>query len=223
MSAFLDRFSYIPGFADEYGRVVDRVESAGEQASAHVEHELRKLMRADGSPVFGPAEHRERVAAIVNAARDQFDAAAAPFLRFAEGDVADRRRQLAALGSDPLDSLTPDEQVRAAARREFVREDVERLSPGDLAGRIHAAIAADDKVTTTLYARYAADRDDVSRAPLNAAVRALRSFLGDDERFKKRSALEEQIRAAQALPLAVADARQSIGSQTVAVPQYARL
>jgi len=168
------------------------------------------LVRRDGTAIYSPQEHAEREAAILVRAGEQFDAATARYVQQSEREVADLNKSMALLDREPLDTLSADDQARAAARREFVREDVERLPATALADRINATLAADDTVLMVLYERYGQDHASRSQAPLRAALDALRAALKMDVRHEETRAIEAKLRAAKSLPAAVSAVRRGV-------------
>ena len=117
-----------------------------EHALTTFEHERARLLTPDGHRIYTDDEHERREAEL-RATR-----AAADALRSAEAD----RERLE--HRDPLDTLTPAELDRATARREFVREDAERLPIGELAARLRGALDANDRALLYLWVRYGARR-----------------------------------------------------------------
>jgi hypothetical protein len=234
-----ERLSYIPGFVDEYGTEVAAIERAGERLAERIEREQGKLTRGEGTPVYAPAEMAERSTAILEAAGAEFDAATQRYLTQSEREVADLEKQLAILdGFDPFDSLKPDEQQKAALRREFVREDALGLRPDEVERRARAALASGDKVAVYLWWRYVGERtgagregaivDGVPRVvaahrELVAVLRDLGAVFDLEGRAQKRREIEAKVRAAQALPLAVTTVRNdSSGATDRALEQYRR-
>jgi hypothetical protein len=66
--------------------------------------------------------------------------------------------------SDPMIVLSGAERERAATSRVFVEEDCSSMSLSQLATRIEAVAAGDDKVAQYLHARYARKRMDAEHA-----------------------------------------------------------
>jgi hypothetical protein len=231
-----ERLSYIPGFTDTYSTEVAAIERAGERLVERIEREQSKLTRSDGSPVYAPAEMAERSAAILEAAGAEFDQATARYVSQAEREAADLQKKLAKLeGSDGWERLTESQQQTAAARREFVREDVQTLPAADLAARARAAIAAGNLAECWLLKRYIGQRTaavDVDGMPavrsrsdrdleLLAVLRELGTLFGDEDRAERRRELEAKLRAASALPLAVTTVRNKAdGSDARGLEQY---
>ena len=213
MTGILESLSYIPGFADSYGPEVGRIEHAAEQAAAYIERQRADLVRRDGTLIYSPQEHAEREAAILVQAGEQFDAATARYVAQSEREVSDLEKQLTILdGADGFADLSDSEKQASAQRREFLREDVERLPADDLARRVRAAIASKDRAACYILNRYLPDRleDGRSSRELGAAVRELRTHLGDDERHQKRRDLQARLQTAKALPIAVSSARRAV-------------
>ena len=213
MSEILESLSYIPGFVDGYSGEVTQIEAVAERVAERVQRERAALLRPDGSQKFMPQEHQERETAILEAAIQQFDQATAKYVAQSEQEVAALEKQLTILdGADGFTNLSDSEKQAAAQRREFLREDVERLPADDLARRVRAAIAGHDRAACYILNRYLPDRleDGRSSRELGAAVRELRTHLGDDERHQKRRDLQARLQTAKALPIAVSSARRTV-------------
>ena len=118
--------NYIPGFRETYDGELASIEAAAESVAAYVQRETAKLSRSDGSPVFGPAEHAERHAAILQAAGDQFDRAVARHLDRAARTVADLTR---------FTHLTEASHGVEASRWHLLGEDLDRLHRMAVAAR----------------------------------------------------------------------------------------
>ena len=202
-----ESLAYIPGLHDTYGPELGQIEATAERMAEKVRRQVAALTRPDGTRVYGPAEHEERLAAVYDAAGAEFDQATQRYAAQGEREVADLEKQLARLaGADPFDALSAAEQQRAAVRREFVREDVQALPPHQLADRARAAIADGDRATAYLYHRYLAGRREDG---LRDVARELEALFAPADRFGQRRAIEAKIRAAKALPLAASTARRT--------------
>jgi hypothetical protein len=184
---------------ESYAHEVEMLDGYAEHANARLERELRQLVRSDGSPVYAPAEMQEREQAIRAAVVAEYDRMCTALIARGEQHAAEAERKMALLDREPIDMLSAEGQARAAARREFIREDVERLGGTVLADRINAAIAAGDKPLLVLYERYGQERSDRTQEPLRSALVALRTALGLDERAGKVREMETKIRAAKLL------------------------
>ncbi len=202
-----ESLAYIPGLHDTYGSELGQIEATAERMAEKVRRQVAALTRPDGTRVYGPAEHEERLAAIYEAAGAEFDAAAARYAAQSEREVADLEKQLAVLaGADPFDTLSPDQKQAAATRQTFVKEDCETLPPHQLADRARAAIADGDRATAYLYHRYLAGRREDG---LRDVAGELEALFAPADRFGQRRAIEAKIRAAKALPLAASTARRT--------------
>lgn len=125
--------------------------------ASRIEADLAKLLRPDGTPVYGPAEHKERAAAIVAA----YDQVARPVYEQAEKDEATARQTIAALdGADPLDRLPQADLTRARDLRPFIAEEAADLPINQLLTRLRGVMASGDQATRILWARYAGKRWD---------------------------------------------------------------
>ena len=204
-------FGFIPGFSDEYGDAVASIESAGQRAAERIADQQAALLRPDGTPKLAPQEHQERETAILEAATAEYDRVTARHKQAAESTVTEARRRLTLLGgADPLDALNDAERQAAAARREFIREDVLGMAPGALAARIRAVTAQGDKVAAALIERYLKDRTSGSTPDLMAASRELQSFLGLDNQIQKEIEIEAERRRADALIATVESVRRTV-------------
>lgn len=118
------------------------IDEAATKAAQKVERERAKLTRSDGSPVYSPAEQAEQVKAIYAAAAAEFDQVTARYIEHADRERVKAEAALAELSGDAFDRLSAPGQAKAAARREFVKEDCETLPVFELAplaqiGRAH--------------------------------------------------------------------------------------
>lgn len=185
-----------------------------DRAAEHFEAEEAKLYRPDGSKRFGEAEHEER--------QEELRRAFHGVLHNVEADVnrriASAEESLIKIeGSDPAESLTPEELQRAGATSWIIREDAEALPIPDLIGRCRATLASGDRVSMFLLSRYAGrrigavklpdpyDRDEsgesAGSSPGGAAAEELREVVAEMERklrpdherrlSEARSAVEE--------------------------------
>jgi hypothetical protein len=210
-SSIVTDFSFVPGFTEEYGSAVASVEQYADRAEARIKRETAQLLRPDGSPRYTPVEHAEREAAIREAATGEFDSEVAWYLKKAQSLTDEYKGKLTMLGgSDPLDTLTEAQRQSAASRREFVREDVERLAPTVLAARIRTALAGNDQVAAVLYARYLPDRDGRTIPALTEAARELEAFLGIDQKGDQRRELMAKLRRAESMRAAVGGIRRRV-------------
>jgi len=216
MSPLLDHFSYVPGFADSYDTVISQIEAAAERAADRVQRERAKLVRPDGSRVYGDAEHAEREQAVYDQVGADFDGATGRYVERAERDAAEAQTTLALLdGFDPYDRLSDAERQAASTRAAFVKEDCETAPAAELVKQARAALASGDKARVYLLNRYLARRIESRRGQPGAAAdvellgvaRDLAAAFDDGDRSQKRRALEEKARAAGVLPLAVKRAR----------------
>jgi len=127
------------------------------RAAERVQAVQATLVRGDGTPRYGPSEHRERLAAALAA----FDADAARVTTAAETARADAEATLTRLdGADPLGALPEPELRRAAALAPFVSEEAARLPLDVVTRRLRAVLAGDDRAARVLWQRYSATRLD---------------------------------------------------------------
>lgn len=179
-----------------------------EQATALAAQQRAALLRPDGTPRYAAVELAEREAAI-NAS---LEAAMTRVTAVADAAIEAARRTLVMIdGADPLDRLTPAEQERAATRQGFLAVDVAELPPEELAKRIRAALASNDKPALFLYARHLPHRLEatppVSRQELLQLTHELTERLADPQAKAKREKAERWLSAAQVLQGRVSFAR----------------
>ena len=175
-----------------------------ERALATFGRETARLLTPDGRRLYADDEHARREAelrATRDAAIAAAEAAATDALRSAEAD----RERLE--HRDLLDTLTPAELDRATVRREFVREDCERLPIEELAARLRAALDTGDRPMLFLLVRYGTQRAEAeaerghsvrSHAGLIALHDALREAgarFTDADAQRRATARHEQARA----------------------------
>ena len=127
--------------------------------------ERRELYRSDGTKLYSDAEHDERRAALRAPIWDAFANQEAEYDR----QIAEAKHTLEALSvDDPLDVLDAAQLQKAQALAAFYQDDADRLSPAQLAQRIRAAIAQQDRVKMALLARYGRRRDEAMVAAWTA-------------------------------------------------------
>ena len=206
--------TYTPAIDAEFPREAEAIEEAATRAAERVARERAKLLRPDGTRTYGDAEHAERDAAILEAAAAAFDADAARYLTLADRERERAEAEFARLdGADGWERLTEAERQAAATRREFVREDVERLAPAEVERRARASLAAGDKAACWLWARYLRPQVEAGRgAGLGGVLGELDAALGMDasERHAKRRELERRIEATKSLRGRVQMGRQRV-------------
>jgi hypothetical protein len=150
-------------YTSDDSRIHGHLTSLG-RAEADFQRQKAALFRPDGQQRYGAAEHAERLAAL----QATVDEAVGAAQEAADTIIGEQRTILAAFEEgDPLDHLSATEQSAAAARKAFVQEDSETLPPTDLRARCQSALAAGDKATQYLLARYVGHRvrtaDQVAR------------------------------------------------------------
>jgi hypothetical protein len=182
------------------------VEMAGDfpevqQAVERARTDRAALLRPDGTRRYTDAEHVEREQAINGRLDSDLDA----IIESARSDEAAARAELEGLEveRDPLAGLSTADLERAAALREFVREDVETLPWTDVLSRIE--ISKGDKVLALLMIRYARRRLDAERGTasglaesiqIRGAEEALLEYelsFADPAIAKRKNALRERI------------------------------
>ena len=175
------------------------------QARKKFEADQAALLTDSGQRLFSDAEHTRRLAAITEtwtAALTEAETVADEIAQVADAEMQQR------LNHDPLDDLTPEQLQVAAARRAFVREDVESMSVVRLRDRIEALMAGKDPVLPLLYVRYAKQRPDVVQGPGNPDLNSLRRLLEEAGTGAQDVApLREQLKGAREFRREVGDAR----------------
>jgi hypothetical protein len=176
-----------------------------DRAQATFEREKAALYRADGRPKFSDVEHEQRL----KAASAALDAVVSAAQEVAQGIITTQQTLVQHFEQgDVLDALNSVEQQNASARRAFIAEDCQTLSPGDLMARCRAALAGGDKATMFLLGRYlgqrvaAADRAALAgqKAELTAQQRQELGQLVEELQQRVRGSAGEQ-RAEQAKAL----------------------
>lgn len=123
------------------------------------EAEKAALYRPDGEPKFGPKEHAEKLAALLepvtrwhNHVKEKCAAA-----------EAEARMAANLEHSDPITTLSDNELQRAFFLKPFVESAVASLPLSDLAKRLSAVVATGDKATIACYQQAAAQRTAAQR------------------------------------------------------------
>jgi hypothetical protein len=124
-----------------------------ERALSAFEAERQTLYRPDGSPVYGEAEHQERMQEIVSGLREELEAE----IEGAREDAAEYEQEALALSYvDPTKGLvTSADRERFSASLPLIREDCQTLPLPSLVARLKAVAAGSDKVPKVLHSRYA--------------------------------------------------------------------
>jgi len=187
-----------------------------DRAAERFEAGQKRLYRSDGQPIYGEAEHQQRLDALLG----EFDGMTGSVTEAAEQAITDGKAELARMdGSSPMDTLGESELSRANSLALFVREDCESLPSHELAGRVRSALAGTDRVTVILWDRYLGKRLDATRGstgsdPTTAALFALRRELADrlaDSKAKdKRHRADRKIESAKTLTGRVRMARSKV-------------
>lgn len=184
-----------------------------DRAREETERARAGLLQSDGRPLYAPEEQARRLEAALRPLTDEVAAT----VSLAGTAEAEARATLAAPTPDPLATLDGSALQRAAALREFWREDAESLSLPALASRLLAALASGEQVQQVLALRYGQRRADQVLEDLRwrrvadpqttaAELRALRQALGqlasataDPRDQRRRTEAEELARATSAL------------------------
>ena len=139
-------------------------ETALDQALARFESERAKLFDSDGKPLWFDEHHQKRLtefaAPVLAVAARAGEAATAAF---AEADALE-----VAAPADPAAGLPTDELTRASAMTPFVQRDVDHLPLSDLAARVRAVAAGNDRPAKFAYLRFLPERI----AQVEQAIRA---------------------------------------------------
>lgn len=129
----------------------NEIRQKAERAMREFEDSKAKLYRADGTQLYGPEEHKERMKEIVwlrDASLDRLKEEAGREAEAAEAEAAALRVPdlTAAL-------VTTDETTRAANRYTFISEEVAEMDAARLQDRVKAVIASGDKPSLLAHAR----------------------------------------------------------------------
>jgi hypothetical protein len=173
-----------------------------EQAISAFEEERQRLYRRDGSPVFGEAEHQERMGALVSGLQEEIEAE----IDGAREDVATYEHEALALSyADPTKGLATTDRERFSASLPLVREDCQAMPLVSLVARLKAVAAVSDKVPKVLHARYGELRASEEDARLRELARN-----GDTPATAENAGLLRELRAVAAeLELQTQDGEQA--------------
>ena len=122
--------------------VLKDLQARAEAAQERYEAQERMLYRADGQPIYGEAEMRDRLGALRaerTAAMRQIQQEAVAVREAARAE-AERIEN-----ADPLAALTAEELATANARRPFALDAAEGLDRGDLIARLRSVLAGGDR------------------------------------------------------------------------------
>lgn len=164
------------------------------------EAEKAALYRPDGEPKFGPKEHAEKMAALLepvtrwhNHVKEKCAAA-----------EAEARMAASLEHSDPITTLSDNELQRAYFLRPFVQDAVNSLPLSDLAKRLGAVVATGDKATIACYQQAAAQRTAAQREAYRAGDHgALEGLTAIAEHVDALSAKLENPKHAEAMTDAI--------------------
>jgi len=133
---------------------LDRHTRAVEEAQATLAAGRKALLNEQGRPIYAPEERERREQEL----RVAFDRTIQEAGAAADAVMAEAQRELDRPEGDPLHALTPEELHLANLRREFVRENCERLPLAALNGHVEQALDVGDKASRYLHWRYAGER-----------------------------------------------------------------
>ncbi len=173
-----------------------------------------KLLRQDGTPVYGPEEHAERRAALF----ETFDHVAEDADSAASAQIAEAERTLFAIENrNVMDALSEAELTRASVRETFVAKDAARLPLAEVAAQCRLAMMGGDKALQYLWLRaghergqavLATVRDHADGLPqhdaevlreLDGVLKELDGALADPHAASKKARAEATIKAARAV------------------------
>ena len=122
--------------------VLKALQARAEAAQEHYEAQERALRRADGQPVYGEAETRDRLGAL----RAERTAAMRQIQEEAGAVRAAARAEIERVeNADPLAALSAEELAVANARRPFALDAADGLDRGDLLARLRSVLAGGDR------------------------------------------------------------------------------
>jgi hypothetical protein len=165
-----------------------------DNAAARHAADTAKLQREDGSRRYSEDEHQERVKAIDSRFREEVDT----LRESIQTEIAEAGTRVEHIrGSDPLDSLSPDELSAAGACASFVREEVQGLDAERLRSRLGAILAASDPPTKAVYFHYLKRRvldDPAVGLLLHDEISQLEEKLGRGPALREAGAELERLR-----------------------------
>jgi len=190
-----------------------------ERIQAEYERQRANLFRPDGEPIYGPAEHEERMRELQRARSEQLD----QVIEEVRELVAAARELVAQFESGDVTSwLTEAELAAAAVRREFINDDVWALSPSALLDRLRAIRDGGDRVGAFLYWRAGLSRNqDLDDRDLREVLDELRAVVAGPERLARVARARETVAEAEAAELFVSRLRNT-GTRTAAGAWAAR-
>lgn len=165
------------------------------RAAGSAQRDLAKLLRSDGSRIYSDQEHQERAAAILRT----YDEVGKLVTEKVTAAVSQVEQELAVLeAEDGWGRLSEAEQAAATARREFIKEDVERLPVYELERAVRGAIASQNRPLVYLYSRYVGMRRETDNSPELIQLNAdLQNAISDPTANDRRRKLERKARAAK--------------------------
>jgi hypothetical protein len=161
------------------------------QAADSARQALAKLLRPDGQPLYGAEETTDRTRAILAT----FDETVSEISQDLDNAIVKAEHELQVLDAaeaDPWGNLSTEAQAQAAARREFLREDIASQSPDDLLRLARGALATKDPATLYLLGRYLPARIESlpigqARVDLHELTLDIRAALAVPHAAEKRS------------------------------------
>lgn len=145
-----------------------QIKDRAEAAAKAFEERKAKLYRKDGTQLYGPEEHKERLGEIArerDAALDRLIEEAAEERRKAEAKAESLKRP------DVTASLTEAELASANSRYTFISEEVMELSKDDLLSRIGVVLESGDRASIFAHARATRKRAASDHEKRGAAAR----------------------------------------------------
>lgn len=175
--------------------VLERFRTRAEEAQAAYERAYRELFVDDAVqlPRFPAEAHAERVAALQAERARELNVVIEDLHRVAD----EARATIEELETgDVTRFLSGAALNEAAAKRDFVTDDVWSLSPAQLRNRLQAVLTAGDKTAVYCYWRAGAARGaDLDDMDLDGILAQMRDHLAGPERLRKvaqaRAILEE--------------------------------
>lgn len=158
-----------------------------ENATKELQTTLAALKTADGQPIYAPEREAERIDAALVAFDGRVETQTTDLERAAKAAEAAMQSAM----RDPIEQLSAADLAIANARRPFFAEDFDHLPLSELVSKAQVALAAGDKVSLVLAARYAARRVKSEDSAIRRGVAP-----GDPKAFRELSDLADQLVAA---------------------------
>lgn len=196
------------------------------QQSANKAHdsfnaERQKLYREDGQQKYSPVEHKE----IEDDLKRQRDETFSELKQRTDKLSAEVSTKLE-VTAKPERYLSDEEMTRANGRRDFVREDVDRLPLGEVPGLLREAELTGDRVDRWLAARYATIRADRELEKLREGGASAGDVRAEDMSRQMREVREGAERLQEKLQLPGSKLRkqnlEALRQQTVGLKSHVR-